>query len=311
MRNFLVLILAISFSASVFAQDTVTYIPHWLPQAQFAGYYMAAEKGIYEKYGFHVKILVGGPNYPMKEAIQRGDVDFASDFLSGGIKAYCRNENIVNVGQISRRSALMFIARKSSGINSPEDFNDKKIGIWWSDFRELPFAFLKKFNIEADIVPITSTVNLFLRGGIDIMCVMWYNEYHQVINSGIDVDELNTFFFTDYDLDFPEDGIYCKKAFYDRNTELCQNFVKATLEGWKYAFEHKDEALNVVLRHMKESNVPANRSHQKWMLNRMEDIIQIEENNGSLDFDDFMATSEILLESKQIESIPDFEDFYK
>ncbi len=294
-----------------FSQDTVTYMPHWLPQAQFSGYYMAAEKGIYEKYGLYVDILTGGPNFPIKDVIQDKNVDFVSDFLSGGIKNYCRYKNIVNIGQYSQRSALMFIARKSSGIETPQDFNGKRIGIWRSDFQELPMAFLKKFNIEAEIIPITFTVNLFLRGGVDIMCVMWYNEYHQVVNTGIDFDELNTFFFTDYGLDYPEDGIFCKAEFFEKNPELCESFVKATMEGWKYAFEHKNETLDVVIALMRENNVAANRAHQQWMLNRMQDIIDVENKNEKLDFDDYMKTAEILLNSNQIEFIPDYKVFCK
>ncbi len=294
-----------------YSQDTVTFLPHWMPQAQFAGYYMAVEKGIYKEYGLHVEILTGGPNFPIKNMIDKEEVDFVSDFLSGGIKNYCRFGNIVNIGQLSHRSALMFIARKSSGIETPEDFNGKKIGIWRSDFQELPMAFLEKFNIKAEIIPITSTINLFLRGGIDIMCVMWYNEYHQVVNTGIDFDELNTFFFTDYGLDYPEDGIYCKRKFFNSNPELCEKFVKATMEGWKYAFEHKEEAVRIVLKLMRDNNVPANSAHQLWMLNRMMDIIDPKNNTLVLDFDDYMETATILLDSKQIEFIPDFNNFYK
>ena len=311
MKRFLAVFCILFISFSGISQDTVTFLPHWLPQAQFAGYYMAVEKGFYENHGIHVDVLFGGPNFPVKNMVNDKEVDFCSDFLSGGIKNYCNLKNIVNIGQLSNRSALMFIARKSSGIEAPEDFNAKKIGIWRSDFQELPLAFLRKFNIEAEIIPITSTVNLFLLGGIDIMCVMWYNEYHQVINSGIEFDELNTFFFTDYDLDYPEDGIYCKRSFYNQNPDLCKEFLKATFEGWKYAFDHKNEAIDYVIKHMRDNNVPANRAHQLWMLNRMQDIIDVENNVGELNFDDYMKTAEILLESKEIDYIPDFKDFYK
>jgi NitT/TauT family transport system substrate-binding protein len=50
---------------------------------------------------------------------------------------------------------------------------------------------------------------------------MWYNEYHTIINSGYDPEELNTFFFADYGLNFPEDGIYCSGELYRNNPEIC------------------------------------------------------------------------------------------
>jgi NitT/TauT family transport system substrate-binding protein len=291
----------------------VRYLPHWLHQAQFAGYYMAKEKGIYEKYGLDVEILPGGPNAPAIEELVDGEADISSAFLSGAIKAEARGMDIVNIAQLSQRSALMFIARKSSGINAPEDFNSKKIGIWRSDFRELPMAFLEKYNIEAEIIPITSTVNLFLRGGIDVMCVMWYNEYHQVLNFGINADELAVFHFLDYELDFPEDAIVCTQSYFQDNTMLCRKFVNATFEGWNYAFENKQESLEVVIRYMEDYKIPANRAHQAWMLSRMEDILLADSNaiTGELRHDDFIYTAGVLLESGAIEKVPDFQKFNK
>ena len=54
-------------SAAV-AQETrlpqVSFIPQWQPQAQFAGYYVAYEKGFYRERGLDVKILRGGPEWP-------------------------------------------------------------------------------------------------------------------------------------------------------------------------------------------------------------------------------------------------------
>lgn len=291
----------------------VRFMPHWLPQAQFAGYYIAEEKGIYEKHGLDVEVLMGGPNFPAIPVLTQDKTDLVSMFLSGAIKARARGIELVDVGQLSQRSALMFVAKKESGITRPEDFQNKKIGIWRSDFRELPLAFLKKYGIQAEIVPITSTVNLFLRGGVDIMCVMWYNEYHQILNFGLNPDEINSFQFYDYGLNYPEDGIFCLESFYEENPEACRKFTEATIEGWRYAFEHPEEALDVTLRHMEEAKVPANRAHQRWMLNRMRDVFILEDRifNGQLHQEDYLNTARVLLESGTIDQIPDFDSFNK
>lgn len=291
----------------------VCYLPHWLHQAQFAGYYMAKEKGIYEKHGLQVEILPGGPNAPAIEMLEAGETEFTSAFLSGAIKAEAHGGDVVNICQLSQRSALMYIAKTGSGISTPGDFNGKKIGIWRSDFRELPMAFLKKYNIKAEIVPITSTVNLFLRGGIEVMCVMWYNEYHQVLNFGINPEELTVFDFHELDLDFPEDAIICRNEYFKDNAKTCRSFVQATIEGWEYAFAHKDEAIDVVLRYMEAYNIPANRAHQSWMLDRTQDIFLADSSliTGELNQEDYFRTGGVLLESGAIGEIPPFEKFNK
>ncbi len=309
------LIIIIFTSVSVSSQQLtkLRYLPHWLPQAQFAGYYMAKEMGIYKKYGLDVEIKTGGPGCTAATELENGNCDIASMFLSGAIQAYGKGVKLVDICQLSKRSALIFITKKKTGITKPDDFNGKKIGIWRSDFQELPMAFLKKYNIDATIVPITSSVNAFYYDIIDIVCVMWYNEYHTILNYGINPDELNVFFLFDHDLNFPEDGIFCKEDYYNKNKKVCENFVKATLEGWNYAFEHEDETIDLVMKYMKNANVPANAAHQKWMFERMKDIFiyKYQKLNGKLSKELYLKTAKVLLETGKIKSIPDFNEFDK
>lgn len=294
-------------------EDTLRFLPHWLPQAQFAGFYMACEKGIYENYDLIVDILKSGPKYPPAEMLASGEAEIISNFLTDGIIAFDEGIPLVCIGQISKRSAIMFISKKERRISHIGDFEGKTIGIWRSGFRELPLALLRQEGIDAKIVPITGTVNLFLMDGVDIMCVMWYNEYHQVLNSGIDAGDLDAFFLADHHLDYPEDGLYCLKEYYDQNPLQCRKFLQASLEGWAYAFDHKDEALEVVIEIMRASNVPANIAHQKWMLDRMEDLFMsdsLESNRGRLKPEDFHNVNALLHESGAIREKVPLEEFY-
>lgn len=260
-----------------------TFIPQWSPQAQFAGYYVAYEKGLYRKYGIALKILQGGPNRPPVKALESGEADFASLWLSTAIEKRSEGVKLVNICQVMQRSALMLIAKKGRGINRPEDINGRKVGLWGGEFQLQPKAFLKKYNLKVTIIPQSYSVNLFLRDGVDVASAMWYNEYHTIINSGINPDELTTFFFHQHGLNFPEDGIYTLEKTFARDPALNRAFVKASMEGWLYAFNHPDEALDIVLAYMSKARVPANRVHQKWMLARMKDLILPEDlDRGSL-----------------------------
>jgi NitT/TauT family transport system substrate-binding protein len=291
----------------------VRFMPHWLHQAQFAGYYMASEKGFYSDHGLEVEILDGGPAYPVKKVFVEELAEFCTMFLSRAIELNDEGIPIVNICQTSQKSALVFVAKKTSGIRNIEDFNGKRIGFWRSDFQELPRAFLSKYDIECDIVPITSTINLFLSGGVDVMGVMWFNEYYQLYDAGIDFDELNSFFFYEYGLNFPEDGIYTSASFWDKKPDVCRKFAEATLQGWRYAFAHKEEAIEVVLRYQRTRNIPANKAHQRWMLNIMEKVIVPDnpDHFGHLDKTDFKNTEDVLIKSNSINKPLIYEDFNK
>jgi NitT/TauT family transport system substrate-binding protein len=143
---------------------------------------------------------------------------------------------------------------------------------------------------------------------------MWYNEYHIILNSGLNPDELTTFFFHEHELNFPEDGIYTLEDTFQKDPDLSCAFVKASIEGWLYAFAHPEEALDIIIKYMIEAHVPANRVHQRWMLERMKDLILPKDSGipiGTLLPSDYERVSKELKESGLMNEIPDFDSFYK
>jgi NitT/TauT family transport system substrate-binding protein len=287
------------------AQETglarVTFLPQWVPQAQFAGYYVAYEKGFYRQHGLDVKIRRGGPEWP------------ATMFLVTGIEKRARGGKLVNIAQIVQRSALMLVAKKAQGILKPADINGKKVGLWGDEFRLQPRAFFHKYHLKVREVPQSATLNLFLRNGVEVASAMWYNEYHQLLNAGVNPGELTIFFMADYGMNFPEDGIYCREVMLKQHPERCRAFVAASLEGWRYAFAHPEEALDIVMQYARVANVATNRTHQKWMLARMRDIIQPpgwDRPLGTLTAEAYMRVAGVLKDSGLIAHIPKFSEFY-
>ena len=297
------------------AQDLkpVSFIPQWVPQAQFAGYYVAYEKGFYRERHLDVKILRGGPDFPPSELLKTGQVDFGTMFLTTGIANRAKGFKLINIAQIVQRSALMLVAKKSSGITAPEDLQGKKVGLWGAEFQILPRAFFQQYRLAVKTIPQGATINLFLRGGVDAASAMWYNEYHQIIAAGLNPEELTTFLLSDYGLKFPEDGIYCLEETFKKDPDRCVAFVQATIQGWKYAFAHPDEALDIVMKYVTAANVATNRVHQRWMLERMQDIIQPPGAHlplGSLEQETYYQVATELKNNGLIQQIPDFSRFF-
>jgi NitT/TauT family transport system substrate-binding protein len=291
----------------------VSFIPQWIPQAQFAGYYVAYEKGFYRQHGLDVKILRGGPEWPASDMLAQGRVDFGTMFLATGIEKRAQGVKLVNLAQIVQRSALMLVAKKAQGILKPADINGKKVGLWGDEFRLQPRAFFHKYHLKVREVPQSATLNLFLRDGVEVASAMWYNEYHQLLNAGVNPGELTIFFMADYGMNFPEDGIYCREVMLQRHPERCRAFVAASLEGWRYAFAHPEEALDIVMQYARAANVATNRAHQQWMLARMQDIIQPprwDRPMGTLTAEAYMRVAGVLKDNGLIAQIPKFSEFY-
>jgi NitT/TauT family transport system substrate-binding protein len=292
----------------------IIFMPHWLPQAQFAGYYVAQQKGFYQQEGIEVDIVHPSASVEGSDYLIKGKVDVISFFLVSALNEVDKGTKMVNIAQMSQNSALLFVAKKEKNYKSLNDLNGKKIGIWESGFDELPKSLLKKNNIGVKWVPILSSISMFMLDGIDAMTVMWYNEYDQIINAGFNPDELTTFFFSKYGYNIPEDGLYCLNNSYLTRKEDLQKFVRGTLRGWEYAEAHPEEALKIVLAVMKKEHISTNYVHQKWMLEKVLELMVPSSPNGKkgvLSEPDFIKAQNALFDGGfVIKKIP-YKDFYK
>jgi NitT/TauT family transport system substrate-binding protein len=291
----------------------VTLLPYWVPSAQFSGYYVGIEKGIFLKHGIDLEVLPFDPMAQPEALIREKKADFALLWLVNALSVKDKGADIVNIAQFSSRSSLMLITRKSSGINRIEEMDGKRAGIWIG-FDLQPQALFNKFGLKVEMIPIGSTNNLFLQGGVDILNANWFDEYHSVLNCGIHEDELNKFFFADYGFNFLEDGIYCLSEKAASDPELCRNFVEAALESWSYAFENQEETVEIVIKFAKTKKQPVNQSHQRWMLSRYRELYIPAGSsviNNNLKRADYEAVQKVMLESRFITQPIPFDTFYK
>ncbi len=310
MKKILLLLLIVLLSVSTYSQTKIRFMPHWYPQAQFAGYYYALEMGIYKKYGLDVEILPYRLNLDYKTLFTSNQIDFASMWLSQAMLLKNKQTPIRLMAQLMNKSSVMIIAKKSSGIKTLKDLTNKKLGVWCSDFIIQPDVFIKKYGLNLRQIEQGNSINLFLMNGVQATCAMIYNEYHTIIKSGLDSNQIITFNFSDYGLNIPEEGIYCNEQLSKSNPEAYKKFITATLEGWMQAFKNQDKALEIVMKKCKAAHIATNLSHQRWMLKKMQELMLI---NGKFDIllkeSDYIFLQEKLIGYKFINRIIPFKDF--
>ena len=110
------------------AADKVTLQLKWVTQAQFAGYYVAKDKGFYEEEGLDVEIKPGGPDIAPPQVIAGGGADVIIDWMPAALASREKGLPLVNIAQPFKSSGMMLTCRKDSGIKSPEDFRGQDPG---------------------------------------------------------------------------------------------------------------------------------------------------------------------------------------
>ncbi|MBE0693705.1 MAG: ABC transporter substrate-binding protein [Aquamicrobium sp.] len=292
---------AMSLAAfQAFAADKVTLQLKWVTQAQFAGYYVAKDKGFYEEENLDVEIKPGGPDIAPPQVIAGGGADVIVEWMPAALATRERGVPLVNIAQPFKSSGMMLTCLKETGITGPEDFKGRTLGVWFFG-NEYPFMnWMSKLGIStqggADGVTVLKqgfNVDPLLQKQADCISVMTYNEYWQVIDAGIAEDDLITFKYEDQGVATLEDGLYvleqnlADEAFVDRMAR----FVRASMKGWKYAEENPDEAAEIVLEN--DETGAQQEHHQKRMMGEVAKLTA--GSNGALDPADFERTVETLL----------------
>lgn len=255
---------------SVALGQKIVFTPQWTAQSQFAGYYVAQEKGFYKEAGLDVEIVHPSASYPATNRLIEGSSNVITLQLMQAIAEIDKGAELVNILQTSQHNGLVIVSRKGS-LETFNDLKGKKVGIWQAGFGELALLADKELGLEIQWIPFIQNVNLFLSGVIDATLAMSYNEYLQIYSSGY--DNAPVLRFREAGFDIPEDGLYVSKDYYNRFPQKMEAFAQASRKGWEWTHAHPAQALEIVLKVMEREKVPTNRIHQEWML---EEILKLQ-----------------------------------
>lgn len=292
----------------------------WVPQAQFAGYFTALEKGYYEDENIEVEIKSGGVGINPVDVLIADDADVAVAWTGNVLPAIAKGEELVNIGQGLQSTGMVLVAKKSSGIETPADIAGKKIGVWAGGNETEPFAFIAKQGLDRDkdveIISQAFDMNQLLNDEIHLASAMKYNELELVFESGLKEEDLTIFDLEDSGAGMLQDGLFVRRDFLDGNEDVLVRFLRASMKGWDYAIMNQEEAIDMIGMDFTENDVTA-RPHQLKSMEQMAKLFIADKGTSEglffIDEDKLENTVEIAREFvKEVKEGEDFniEDIY-
>jgi NitT/TauT family transport system substrate-binding protein len=300
--------------ATTAAKTPIKLQLQWFPQAQFAGYFAALDKGFYADEGLDVTILPGAVDIVPATVVAGGNAQFGISWVPRMLAPRESGADVQVIGQVFQRSATTQVSFKSKNITSVTDFKGKKIGSWGFGNEFELLAGMRKAGLDPDkdvtIVPQQFDMNAFVGGQIDAAQAMTYNEYAQVLevknpatSQLYQPSDLNVIKWEDQGTAMLQDAIFTSESWLAKtgNQDVAVKFLKASFRGWIYCRDNAADCVDIVLKH--DAKLP--KGHQTWQLNEINALIWPSPNGiGIMDQAAFDRTVQISIDSKVLKAAP-------
>ncbi len=263
----------------------------WLHQAQFAGMYVAKEKGFYEDVGIDVALEQFNYGDSPIDEVAGGKKGFGITGADELLIAREKGAKVKAVAVIYKKNPVVLYSLKSSGILTPRDLVGKRVGIEKGINVEYVYhTMLSNLGMNSSSiieVPIGYDDSELVSGDVDVSTGYIINEPQLAIEKGY---ELNYIFPSDYGVNMYADVLIASEDIIKENPGLVRRFVSATLKGWEYAIENEEESVKAVLKYADSTY-----SHQENMLaSSYPLIISGKEGIGIMEEETWQKTYEIL-----------------
>ena len=239
------------------------FTPQWTAQAQFAGYYVAYEKGFYRQAGIDVDIIHPSATQPAMARVLNHESHATTLQLCQAMEIVGDGVPLVNILQTSMNNAMVIVSRKNE---DPLKQKGIKMGIWNAGFGQLAICMSMKEHLDYEWIRIASNINLFISGAIDATLAMSYNEYYQLAQAGVKLTDKNVYRFCDHGYNVQEDGVYMTREYYNQHRDEAHRFAEVSKKGWEWAAEHPEETLEIVMKYVQRNYIGTNRVLQELML---------------------------------------------
>lgn len=260
----------------------------WAPQAQFAGLYVAQEKGFFREAGLDVQIIHPKDNLPFLNQHNIETTDFLVSQLLN-VLVYndtARSDTLQLLLQTSQHTSLVIVSHRP--IPRPADLEGLTIGCWRQGYSEAARCYVTEKQIpNVRWVPIQNYSRaVFISGALDAILATEYNELYQLRLSGLTLPDNQLLYLRKTQYDIPDDALFVRQAYGRQHPEATRAMTQAVRRAWEWIAqeEHRDEALDIVMRYTENTSQRTNRVLQRHMLNTVLDL-QLQHNQRPFTLD--------------------------
>ena len=245
----------------------------WKHQFQFAGYYVARERGYYHAAGLDVTIREGNDESSVA-MVASGEADFGVA-MSDLVMHRSRGVPVVVLASVFQHSPLVLLVRGDLDIDNLHALDGHDVMIEPHAAELIAYLESERMPISRLTVhPHTFDTGSMIDGAVDAMSAYLTDEPFELLEAGI---PYNLFTPRSGGIDFYGDILYTSERLIEEHPEIVASFRSASMAGWSWALDHPEETVDLILekisdRHSREHLLFEAEQTRRLVL---EDVVEI------------------------------------
>lgn len=250
--------------------EKVTLQLKWVHQAQFAGFYVAKDLGMYQQHDLEVDLVAAGPKIKPLQNLVEGKADFAITSAEDVIKYRSEGRPVVAIAAIYRLNPHIFMTMPDSGITDPRQFPGHSISYSSKDGKLQAVSMFNNLSLDMDTLTEKKydyKYQNLINGEVDIATGYMTGGYLRLQKLGF---KMNVIWPEDYGVHVYGDVLVTTESTLQQKPELVRSFLSASFEGWRRALADQNQGVDSTMKFALE----ADRDLQKEMLSQSFPLIE-------------------------------------
>jgi NitT/TauT family transport system substrate-binding protein len=305
--------------APVFAADKFQFRLNWTLYGEHAPFFVARDKGFYADEGLDVEIQEGSGSTTVSQLVANGTSPVAYVDAATMMRGVSNGMPIKAVGVTLQQSPMAFIYRADAPRPTKiEEIKGSRIAITAGDASLAIFtAFMGKLGMKLEDVQMITVANpqskeqAVLNRQADALLGYFMDQGPRMqLQTGVKMGWTRL-----YDMAgistlssaIIVNNAWVKEA---KNQDLLRRFLRASQRGWQYAFDNRDEAADIFIKHATSFN----KEIALLEVNGTMTIIHTERTKGKpiawSSIDDWKETQDLLARYAKLNAQPDLTTYF-
>ncbi len=249
--KYLIILFCILLYTHVYAKEPLERVSlqlQWLDQFQFAGYYMAKEKGFYRDVGLDVEIKPYNNSITTVDEVMQHRATYGTGRSTLLINRSAGDPVIV-LAAIFQSSPLVLLSLQRSDLKTTKDFHGKRLMTLPDTTATVAMqAMMSSQGVDLSgmtLLQHSLNLNDLINGNTDLMACYLSNEPYLLEQQG---HAYTVFDPREHGFDFYGDLLFTSEEEAYENPDRTSRFLEASLQGWEYAFEHIQETAELIFQ---------------------------------------------------------------